>query len=150
MFAVKLQAIKQIIFIAVLGLLPVSAMAQQYLVDGKPVSLSFAQAMKLVNQAIACIQENKLQEALNIAQKAEKLAPESALTHAILGSAEARNGDPDSAIEEYKTAIAIDDKKPDLWYSLGSVYQSAAGVAKPLRHLSSFLSGFQIILAANW
>lgn len=142
MLGIRLQKLSGLVFIVVLGLQPTCVLAQQYMVNGKPVSESFAEAMKLVNQAIASIQAGKIEDALAIGHHAVTLAPESALTHAVLGSAEARSNDPDSAIEEYKQAVAIDDQRPEFWYSLGSVYQSAGRSTEAIDTFKQFLKRF--------
>ena len=48
-----------------------------------------------------------------------RLNPDSASTHMFLGEAEDANGRSDKAIEQFRLAIAADDRLPDLHFGLG-------------------------------
>jgi Flp pilus assembly protein TadD/predicted Zn-dependent protease len=134
--------IAQLLAATVLSLWSAQALAQEYYLEGKRVSRSFAEAMNLVNEAKSDLEENKIQPAVEAAERAVTLAPESALTHGALGATKARSGDLDAAIEELKKAITLNDKKPEFWISLGSVYQAAGHTDKAVETLHEYMKKF--------
>jgi len=64
-----------------------------------------------------------IQTAIDISQKAQTLDPTALETHRARGYVLFNTGNFSEAIQEYKAAIAINDKLWDLHYSLGAVYK---------------------------
>lgn len=64
-----------------------------------------------------------LQEAIPLSQRARELAPNALETHRARGYVLYATGNYPEAIQEYKAALAINDKIWDLHYSLGVAYR---------------------------
>jgi tetratricopeptide (TPR) repeat protein len=64
-----------------------------------------------------------IQSAIDMSKKAQALAPNTLETHRARGYVLLSTGNYPEAIQEYKAAIAINDKLWDLHYSLGAVYR---------------------------
>ena len=136
------KLVAQSILIILSSLCPLCVKAQDYIYDGKRVSGQFVEGMKLVNQAKAYLEDNKIEQAVAAAQRSVELAPESALTHLALGGAKARSGDLETGIEECKKAIAIDPTRPEMWMSLGNIYQADGKGSEALETLRQYLKRF--------
>jgi tetratricopeptide (TPR) repeat protein len=123
--------------------IPLSARAEDYVyVGGKGVTSQFIEAAKLVNQANALMRENKVEEALKLAEQSVKLAPESVFTHLVLAGAMARSGNLDGSLEECKKAQAIDSSRPEIWMNLGNIYLSSGKTSEALETLREYLKKF--------
>jgi len=87
----------------------------------KSLSLNPKDSMLRVNLAVLYLDSNRPREALQQAQEAARIAPDSALAHLTLGRCYFANGEEEKAGAEYETAIKIDPQDGDAFFALGQM-----------------------------
>ena len=79
-------------------------------------------ALPFMRLAIIAMKQHHAQDALPMAERAVKLAPESALAHEILGRIFSELGKNDQAAKESKTADNLKPEKPDIDLGVAKAY----------------------------
>jgi len=117
-----------------------SALAQtQYFMDGQPVSQQVGEAVKILNDSVVLLQQNKNQEACDALLKAEQMAPNVANIHGNLGLALAKLGRNPEAIKELEIARTLNPTYPGTLLTLGGIYQSQGQVQQAIDTYNEFL-----------
>ena len=130
-----------LVIVMAFAVLPIGA--QNAVINGQSVTQQVVDATKLGNQAVALLNDGKVKEARELAEKAVAMAPERAFTHSCLSAALARSGETEAAIEECKQAIALDSKsQPAAHINLGALYQAAGQLPQSIAAYKEFLSMF--------
>jgi tetratricopeptide (TPR) repeat protein len=75
-----------------------------------------------LNQGVALLALAKVDAAKAILDEAAKAAPKDPHVWYALGMLDKNSANPESAVEDFKHVIAIDDSDADTWYFLGTVY----------------------------
>jgi tetratricopeptide (TPR) repeat protein len=115
---------------------------QQFYMNGQTVSPNSYKAAQMVNQAVALLQQNRNQEAVDLLLQAEPMAPELANLHTDLGLGLAKLGRNQEALKELETARGMDPTSSNTLLTLGGLYQSQGQINQAISTYSDFLARF--------
>lgn len=119
-----------------------NALAQDYTMNGKPVTKEMAQAVDLCNKSMETLENGNLTEATRLAEEALKLAPDFYYTLTAVGICQARSGRSDEAIASFKKSLAKFPDQPDTLWSLAATLQSAGRSSEAVSMFKDYVSKY--------
>ncbi|MBS2005782.1 MAG: tetratricopeptide repeat protein [Cyanobacteria bacterium SZAS TMP-1] len=125
---------------SLVALIPARALAEtQYFMDGQPVTREVGEAVKILNDSVVLLQQNRNQEAVDALLQAEQMAPNVANIHSNLGLGLAKLGRNQEAIKELEIARSINPDNTSTLLTLGGIYQSQGQINQAIDTYNEFL-----------
>lgn len=136
---------RPVILLFIVCLLPassISAQDREFYVNGKPAPERVYRAVGLMNEGLAQLNSNRLDEAKEKLAAAVALAPDLPEARNNLGVLYLRLGQNEAAAEQFRAVVAAKADLPAAWVSLGGLYLNGGKTAEALAVFDDALARF--------